>query len=406
MIIRSRLVATMAGEPIADGAVVVEGNKIAKVGRFEDLQRHHSGQVLDLGEQILLPGLINAHCHLDYTTLRGKIGPQGTFAEWIGAINAAKAALSDSDYVDSITDGLAEASQYGTTTLLNLEAFPELLPQLSRPPLRVWWCAEMIDVRTPVNAQKIFDALRDSFVSRPGWLGGVGLAPHAPYTSSRQLYSDAAETARREGVPFTTHLAESAEEMQMFRDARGPVYDFLKGIGRPMDDCGQQTPLSLLMRNQTIDEQSIIAHLNELADGDFELLARAPKFHIVHCPRSHTFFGHAPFALERLRAFGFNICLGTDSLASNSSLSLIAEMRELLQKEARLSPREVLDMVTVNAAAAIGQRNTLGQIRPGFLADLIALPALGGPAKVYENVISFHGIVPWMMVNGEVTRSL
>jgi aminodeoxyfutalosine deaminase len=406
MIIRAGVVATMAGEPIGDGAVVVEANKIARVGRFADMQRHHSGEVLDLGDQILLPGLINAHCHLDYTTLRGKIGPQGTFADWIVAINAAKAALSDSDYVDSITDGLAEASKYGTTTLLNLEAFPELLPHLARPSLRVWWCAEMIDIRTPVNAQKVFEALRDSFASQADWLGGVGLAPHAPYTASQQLYSDAFEIARREGVPFTTHLAESSEEMQMFRDARGPAYDFLEGIGRPMEDCGQQTPLSLLMRNQTIDEQSIIAHLNELGYGDFELLAGAPKFHIVHCPRSHTFFGHAPFASERLRALGFNICLGTDSLASNSSLSLFAEMRDLLRKEATLSPREVLEMVTVHAAAAIGQGNTLGQIRPGFHADLIALPALGSLANAHESIVSFDGVVPWMMVNGEVTSSL
>lgn len=401
MIIRSRVVASMAGEPIDDGAVVVEGDKIARVGRFADMQRHHSGEVFDLGEQILLPGLINAHCHLDYTTLRGKIGPQGSFADWIVAINAAKAALSDSDYVDSITRGLAEASKYGTTTLLNLEAFPELLPQLPHPPLRVWWCAEMIDIRTPVNAQKVFEALRDSFVSQADWLGGVGLAPHAPYTASKQLYSDVFEIARKEGVPFTTHLAESSEEMRMFRDARGPAYDLLKGIGRPMEDCGQQTPLSLLLRNQTIDEQSIIAHLNELGDGDFELLAGAPKFHVAHCPRSHTFFRHAPFAVERLRALGFNICLGTDSLASNSSLSLFAEMRELLRKEATLTPREVLEMVTVNAAAAIGQGNMLGQIRPGFHADLIALPALGSLANAYENIVSFDGVVPWMMINGE-----
>jgi aminodeoxyfutalosine deaminase len=401
MIIRSRIVAPIAGEPIDDGAVAVDGKKIARVGKFADVQRHHSGEVLDLGEQILLPGLINAHCHLDYTTLRGKIGPQGTFADWIVAINAAKAALTETDYIESITAGLAEARRYGTTSMLNLEAFSELLPRLPRPPLRVWWCAELIDVRNSLDAQETYERLRDSFRSHPDWLGGVGLAPHAPYTASRQLYSDAYEIARREGVPFTTHLAESSEEMQMFRDARGPAYDFLKGIGRPMEDCGQQTPLSLLMRNQTIDEQSIIAHLNELGDGDFELLVGAPKFHIVHCPRSHTFFSHAPFAFERLRALGFNICLGTDSLASNSSLSLFAEMRELLRKEAWLSPREVLEMVTVNAAAAIGQGNMLGQIRPGFHADLIAIPALGSLANAYESIVSFDGVVPWMMVNGE-----
>lgn len=402
MIIRARVVAPMAGAPIDDGAVVVEGNKIAGVGRFADVKRDHSGEVLDLGEQILLPGLVNAHCHLDYTILRGKIGRQRSFADWIVAINAAKAALSETDFVDSITAGLAEARKYGTTTLLNLEAFPELLPRLPRPPLRVWWCAEMIDIRRPVNARELFESLHDFLRSHRDWLGGVGLAPHAPYTASSRLYRDASEIALKEGIPLTTHLAESSEEMQMFRDASGPTFDFLKSIGRPMEDCGHETPLSFVMRNQPIGEDWIVAHLNELSEGDFETLARAPKFQIVHCPRSHSFFGHAPFAFERLRALGFNICLGTDSLASNSSLSLFAEMRELLRKEPALSPREVLAMVTVKAARALGLGNVLGQIRPRFHADLIALSELDSTANVEENIVSFDGAVAWMMVNGEV----
>jgi len=401
MIIRSRVVAPMAGEPIHDGAVVVEGNKIAEVGRFADARRHHSGEVLDLGEQILLPGLINAHCHLDYTMLRGKIGPQHSFADWIGAINAAKAALSEGDYVASITAGLAEARRYGTTSLLNLEAFPELLPRLPRPPLRVWWCAEMIDLRKPVNAREVFEALHDSFRSREDWLGGVGLAPHAPYTASSDLYRDASEMAQKEGVLFTTHLAESSEERQMFRNASGPLFNFLKAIGRPMDDCGRETPLSSAMGHQPVEDRWIIAHLNELDEQDFQLLARAPKFHIVSCPRSHSFFGHTPFALERLRALGFNICLGTDSLASNSSLSLFAEMRELLRKETTLSPREVVGMVTVNAALAIGQADVLGRIQAGLHADLIAIPDPNSAGDVFEKIVAFERTVPWMMVDGE-----
>ncbi|MCA1660059.1 MAG: amidohydrolase family protein, partial [Verrucomicrobiaceae bacterium] len=148
--------------------------------------------------------------------------------------------------------------------------------------------------------------------------------------------------------------------------------------------------------------QWIIAHLNELGDGDFKLLARAPKFHIVHCPRSHTFFGHAPLAFERLRALGFNICLGTDSLASNSSLSLFAEMRELLRKEGSLSPRKVVEMATVNGAAAIGQSSVLGQIGSGYHADLMALPDSGAGGDVFETVVAFEETVPWMMVNGQL----
>src|SRR5215469_3145369 len=115
MIIRARTVVTMDGAPIQNGAVAVSGNRIVDVGRFDDIKTRNTGKTIDLGEQILLPGLINAHCHLDYTCLRGKIPQQKSFTEWIRAINERKARLSPNDYVASISDGFAEAKRFGTT---------------------------------------------------------------------------------------------------------------------------------------------------------------------------------------------------------------------------------------------------------------------------------------------------
>jgi cytosine/adenosine deaminase-related metal-dependent hydrolase len=402
MIIRARVVVPMEGEPIENGAVVVEGNRIVSVGRFAEIKANHGATVLDLGDQILLPGLINGHCHLDYTMLRGKIPQQKSFNDWIWAINAHKKALKEEDYLGAITAGFAEAKNFGTTTIVNLEAFPELLPRLERPPLRTWWCAEMIDIRRPVSVQEVSENLRGWFESRPDWLGGIGLCPHAPYTASAQLYAEAGATARTHDLLLTTHLAESREEMQAFREASGPLFEFLQSIGRSMDDCGSETPLSFLLRRQLIDQSWIIAHLNELTESDFELLAQTEKFHVAHCPRSHTFLGHSPFDLRKLRALGFNICLGTDSLASNSSLSLFSEMRELQRKEPWISSREVLEMATINGARAIGRGDSLGKIQPGFTADLIAIPYARSAGEVFEAIVAFEGTVPWMMVDGDV----
>jgi cytosine/adenosine deaminase-related metal-dependent hydrolase len=397
MMIRARTVVSMEGEPIHDGAVAVSGSTIADVGRFDEVRQRQSGEVLDLGDQVLMPGLINGHCHLDYTMLRGTIPPQRSFSDWIQAINAEKAKLTEQDYIDSIHAGFTEARSFGTTTILNLIALPKLAAAIKEPLVRTWWFGELIDVRDPDGAERLADEAVESLKSARRW----GLAPHAPFTASPRLYARCEEIARRENVPLTTHLAESREEMEMFRDARGAAFDFLKEIGRPMNDCGRETPLSLFLRTRTIDQRWIVAHLNELDAGDFDLLGTAPKFHIAHCPRSHTFLGHAPFALERLRALGFNICLGTDSLASNSDLSLFAEMRELLRKEPWLSPREALEMATVNGAAAIGERNSLGCIRAGAQADLIALP-LRPTTDVFESIVGYDGAVSWMMVDGEI----
>ena len=196
MIIRSRSVTPMAGEPIDDGAVVVEGNEIKDVGRFADVKREHRGEVLDLGEQILLPGLINAHCHLDYTMLRGKIPPQGSFTDWVRAINAEKAQLTARDYRAAIDAGFAEAQRFGTTTIANLTAFPELIPAI-REPIRTWWFGELIDVRDPDQADRIVEQAAQSLRGARHW----GLAPHAPFTASAQLFAQCEEIARRENIP-------------------------------------------------------------------------------------------------------------------------------------------------------------------------------------------------------------
>jgi aminodeoxyfutalosine deaminase len=396
MIIRARTIVPMSGDPIENGAVVVNGQKIAEVGRFDDVRRHRRGDLLDLGETVLLPGLINAHCHLDYTVLRGKISPHQSFADWIRAINAEKAKLSAQDYIDSINAGFAEAQRFGTTTIANLTAFSKLIAAIKEP-VRTWWFGELIDVRNPEQADEIVEEAVEHLRSASHW----GLAPHAPFTASLRLYERCEEIARRHNVLLSTHLAESRDEMIMFRDGTGPTFGFLKDIGRPMDDCGRETPVSRFLRTRTIGDRWIIAHLNELDAGDFDLLRAAPKFHIAHCPRSHRFFQHAPFALQRLRALGFNICLGTDSLASNSDLSLFAEMRELLQKNPWVSPKVTVEMATTNGAAALGQCDAIGCLTPGAYADMIALP-VSPIGDIYENIVAFSGSVPWSMVNGAI----
>jgi cytosine/adenosine deaminase-related metal-dependent hydrolase len=345
--------------------------------------------------------------------LRGKIPPQRSFTDWIRAINAEKTRLSPNDYVASINDGFAEARRFGTTTIANFTAFPELIPQI-RAPIRTWWFAELIDIRAAKHAKELVDGAIESLgrARSPGapW----GLAPHALFTASKDLYRRCEEVARRQNALLTTHLAESREEMQMFRDAAGPLYEFLHSIGRPMDDCGNKTPLEYFLKikgSSTLkafgarnDSGWVVVHLNELAESDFELLERsASKFHIVHCPRSHNFFGHGRFAFERLRSLGFNICLGTDSLASNESLSLFDEMRAFRTQFRSISPEEVLQMVTVNPARALRQDSALGKIRCAGYADLLAVPFTGNDAL--EEIIAFAG-EPWMMMAGEVQHEI
>jgi len=407
MIVRARTVVTMDGPPIENGAVVISGDRVLDVGKFPEVSGRHAGEeIVDLGEQALLPGLINAHCHLDYTCLRGKIPPQKSFANWIRAINAEKAKLSEQDYLASIADGFAEAKRFGTTTIANLTAFPELIPQVN-PPIRTWWFAELIDVRNPNRTSDLVELAIDAMKRARDLGGGIGLAPHALFTASANLYRRCEEIAQCENILLTTHLAEAREEMSMFHDASGPLYEFLKSIGRDMSDCGHETPFAWFAKiagapaGRTLITEWIVAHLNELAESDFELLEESTsKLHVVHSPRSHAYFGHSRFPFERLRSLGFNICLGTDSLASNEDLSLFAEMRAFQRSEPAFSPKEVLEMVTGNAALALGKPQALGRIHANRFADLIAIPC-SETADVFEEILEFDRPVDWMMVAGK-----
>jgi cytosine/adenosine deaminase-related metal-dependent hydrolase len=223
MIIRARIVVTMDGAPIENGAVSISENRIGDVGSFDKVKTRNTGDTIDLGEQILLPGLINAHCHLDYTSLRGKIPPQKSFTEWIRAINEQKTRLSPNDYIASISDGFAEAKRFGTTAIANLTAFPELVSKV-QPPIRTWWFPELIDIRTPERANELVGAAIESLgTARPQLARrdeGVlwGLAPHALFTASKNVFRRCQEIAEQKHRLLTTHLAESREEMEMFRD--------------------------------------------------------------------------------------------------------------------------------------------------------------------------------------------
>src|SRR6266404_7264333 len=398
MIIRARVVITMDGPPIENGAVAVSGDRIADVGKFPEISARHAGEkIVDLGGQTLLPGLINAHCHLDYTCLRGEIPRQKSFTDWIRAINAEKAKLSPGDYVGSINEGFAEAKRFGTTTIANLTAFPELIERI-QPPIRTWWFAELIDVRDPGRANEIVDLAVEKLKVAKHW----GLAPHAPFTASEKLYRRCEEAANEGFLRLATHLAESREEMSMFRDASGPLFKFMQEIARPMEDCGYETSLAHFTRHVDTEEPWLITHLNELAESDFDLLLGAkPNFHIIHCPRSHEYFGHSPFQFEKLCELGFNICLGTDSLASNDDLNLFAEMRAFQKEFPNISPEEVLNMVTANSARALREQDALGRIRRGFIADLIAVPAERS-TSLFEALLEFDEPVRWSMVGGQV----
>lgn len=396
------------GPPIEDAAVLVSGNQIAAVGRWRDFARHRARHVHDLGEVLLLPGLVNAHCHLDYTNMAGMLPPQDSFADWIKLITSTKAEWEYADYRESWLRGASMLLRTGTTTVGDIEAVPDLLPGVwQATPLRVTSFLEMTGIRARRAPETVLREAVDKIAKLPTGRCHAGLSPHAPYSTLPELLKRCATAARQHRWPVTTHVAESREEFDMIRHRRGEMFHWLRRNERDMSDCGLGSPVQHLHRVGLLRPNLLAVHANYLAPGDAELLARK-GVSVAHCPRSHAYFRHRRFPLRRLLRAGVNVCLGTDSLATVRKrlrqpieLSLFEEMQEVAHREPWLRPKRILAMATLSAARALGRTGQVGEISKGSRADLIAIPYTGSPAQAWEAVVQHQGWVTASMIDGQ-----
>lgn len=401
MILRAQYVLPMDQPPIEDGAVAVEGNTIVAVGKTADVRSAHAGEVRDLGERALAPGLINAHCHLDYTRLHDEVQWRGSFTEWLLQLVAAKQLHPEKEYLGGIQMGLDMLTRSGTTTVVNIESFPRFIDQIPPPQLRVWWCLEMIDFNRPEGAREVAAQTLEFIAAHTNPRGGFGFSPHAPYTATAALYRLCAQYSRGRNIPLTTHLAESTEEDDMIRRGTGHMYDYFSRTGRDMSDCKRVSPTQLLSECGVLGPNCLVAHANYLTPLDVTLLKQSGT-HVVHCPKTHRFFGRGSPLLDTWKENRINACLGTDSMASNDTLSMLSEMQTLSHIFPRMSAQELLTLATINGARALNHREKLGHIGVGAWADLIAAPMDGTGGDPYEAIVYADKQVSFSMVGGEV----
>ncbi len=405
LLLRARIVVPLSHPPISDGAVLVAGSKIVAVGSWQSLKHRRCDQILDLGDSLILPGLVNAHCHLDYTHMAGQLPPPKRFADWLKSITSIKAGWTRSDYAESWSKGAQMLVNTGTTTVADVEAVPELLPELwNTTPVRVLSFMEMIGITGKRKPRAILKEAVDRIASL-GIKGRVGLSPHAPYSTLPTLLRLVASAARKNRWPIVTHVAESASEFEMFTEAKGEMFDWLKK-SRDMSDCRGRSPVEHLHACGLLGKNLLAIHANYLQDTDLPLLSRN-RVNIVHCPRSHFYFRHAPFPLKQLLDSRVNVCLGTDSLASVYKtarqvvqLDMFEEMRGLATAHECLKPSTILEMATINGALALGMSKRIGQLSRGFLADLIVLPGAGSVTSAYETILAHSGKVAASMIEG------
>jgi cytosine/adenosine deaminase-related metal-dependent hydrolase len=408
MLLRARILLPVSAPPIEDGAVLVSGNRVVTVGRWRDLSSQSGAQepAIDLGAVILLPGLVNAHCHLDYTRMVG-LSPPRQFADWIKGLLAFKAHASFTDYADAWLRGSQMLLQTGTTTVADIEAVFELLPDVwSGTPLRVFSFLEMTGVKSKKPPKKILEEAAIKIGELKSQRCSAGLSPHALYSTTPALLQTIAEESARQQWRVTMHVAESMEEFEMVRHGRGPLFDWLKNQ-RDMSDCGKQTPVELIHSHGLLGERFLAIHANYLEAADIQILAET-RSSVVHCPRSHAYFCHQPFPYEELAAAGVNVCLGTDSLASvikapgsELKLNMFLEMQTFAAAHPTVSPSAILQLATRHGARALGIEDQIGEISNQGLADLITIPFGGRIDEAEASVVHYYGNVSRCMIGGQ-----
>jgi len=406
VILRARILLPVCRPPIENGAVVVSGSRIAAAGAWPRIARQFSEPPIDLGASILLPGLVNAHCHLDYTEMTGLPAPR-QFSDWIKSLLALKAAASYSEYAKAWLQGAAMLARTGTTSVADIEAVPELLPEVWwSTPLRVASFLEMTGVKSRRSTEEILAEAAAKIQTLQPRRGLVGLSPHALYSTSAALLEKSARLAREKQWRVTTHVAESAEEFEMCAHRRGAMFDWLERQ-RDMSDCGAGTPMAQVERCGLLGENFLAIHANYLLPADIQALARS-RSSVVHCPRSHAYFQHQRFCYQEMAAAGVNVCLGTDSLASvagslrqKPELNLLAEMRQFAAANPAVAPAAIIAMATRNGARALGWQGRVGELSPGSLADIISIPFTGRISEAEAAVIAHPGNVAASMIDGQ-----
>ena len=354
----------MCGDQIENGEIVINEGNIVEIETTQS--GNHDA---DLSDCLLMPGFVNTHSHLSLTALNKKISSSDSFVDWIRALIPLNSDLDGESRVRGICAGAEAMKRSGVTALGDYVAEPELLPVIGGLGFRSVLFLEMVEFRSEkaqTLCKKLEEILKRECVSP---LYQLGLAPHAPYSVSPGLFRLLGQLAQKYNCPLSSHVAETKEESRFLMTGDKSLEKLLKE--RSAWDSQWQspykTPVQYLSSLGTLD-RLIAVHCNFIS-GDLDIMEKK-KMRAVFCPQSTEWFGRTQLMPVRaLLDRGMTVAIGTDSLASNNSLSFLDELRMADKLLPDVSRREILTMATRGGAEALGLE--CGTLASGKKADLI-----------------------------------
>ena len=373
---RARWVLPITAAPIEDGVVACESGVIRFVGQASEAP---PGDDFDLGDAVLLPGLVNAHTHLELTAMRGFL--EGlSFDQWIDTLRRSRAAVLDDDaLLDSARLGVLEGIQHGVTTFSDTSASGVSARAMRECGVRGIMYHEVFGPDPAIcdAALAELDMRVTALRADETDLVRIGVSPHAPYTVSDDLYRAVAAYAVANSLPIAMHISEGDAEQDLVRRGEGMFATWHGRRGIPVQPRAR-SPISLLSDIGALPPRSLLIHAVKADSEDIRTIVRHGAC-IAHCPTSNAKFGHGIAPLEAFLEAGIDVGLGSDSVASNNRMDILDEARMAVlsanlrsQSPTALTAERALELATIRGARALGRAAVTGSLEAGKSADLAA----------------------------------
>jgi cytosine/adenosine deaminase-related metal-dependent hydrolase len=392
---RASWVLPISEPPIRDGWVAIDGGRVVSCGGAD--RPEGPARDIDLGDVAILPGLVNAHTHLELSYLRGRVPRGASFVSWIRSVMTTRRGYPDPnapEILDAVAGGIAEAIRCGTAAVGDISNTLVTYQPLTESALAGVVFYELIGFKPPDPAGLV-DRARDAVRSIKA-TGGVraSLAAHAPYSVAPAVLRAIAEAIERDALPAcSVHLSESAEEVEFIRTGEGLWRRLLEDFGawNPEWTAPGVSPVQYLAEQSFLGPRVMAVHGVQMTAAD---LARLAAHHttLVTCPRSNEYTAAGTPPIEQFYSSGVAVAVGTDSLASAPDLNLFAELAALRALAPVVPASTLLESATRQGARALGLDADYGTIEPGKTARLVAVTVPRDVGDVEEYLVS--GIDP------------
>ncbi|MBS1257498.1 MAG: Aminodeoxyfutalosine deaminase [Candidatus Scalindua arabica] len=403
LLLKSRYLLKDASTVIDNGAVLIDNGKVKFAGSANDISNRESCQIIDLGNSAIVPGFVNTHTHLDLTHLHNIIKYNGDFTDWIRQLVDAKKEWTESEYLSSIRSGIKSSLESGTTTVVDITRNGLALEELQKSKIRKSLFYELIDFN-PDSTESTIDNFKNMIrkVKRDDLLS-IGIFPHAPYTVSEELYRRSKAVAEESGFSIATHISETIDEAHFLTRGTGKFISLLRDFDmlKEWKPPGLK-PVNYLKNIGFLENGCILVHCNYLKGEEVDHIEESNST-IVFCPRSHKYFRHKDHPSYKLGNRDINVALGTDSLASNDSLSILDEMKYIYTQHKTSKPQDILCMGTIAGATALRLNDKIGKLEEGYDADIAVVDIKKETVtNIYDGIFSHDSECVLTVVSGTI----